>query len=318
MARRTFPPGRVVVAKVEEARQEAGDDPDRDAYQAVVESVTEAGPKTFIEIVEGGRLDPRELLNLDSGVECDHPATGLVLVRLGASLYGPFTAESTKVDWKRWSLKLQRPASSQYVLRFDDRALSGKKGHVLVERTISLQDRPPAKSDERVTCRYEGVVWAQYKIMETSAERLSLRKHRQLFQLFCQQPVIPDGILSQPIVGNHEGPYLCVAQMIEPDGWYLAEAQIFACQHPALPGYHSERGINQDRHIETKRLDAPRDLPNLPAAVNARILWIERQPRNRLRCNAASAELADANRHSILRRLLPSNRFYAGLGMMAP
>jgi hypothetical protein len=180
MARRTFPLGRVVVAKVEEARQEAGDDPDRDAYQAVVESVTEAGPKTFIEIVEGGHLDPRELLNLDSGVECDHPATGLVLVRLGASLYGPFTAESTKVDWKRWSLKLQRPASNQYVLRFDDRALSGKKGHVLVERTISLQDRPPAKSDERVTCRYEGVVWAQYKIMETSAERLSLRSDEEV------------------------------------------------------------------------------------------------------------------------------------------
>src|ERR1700677_1401160 len=42
-----------------------------------------------------------------------------------------------------------------------------------------------------------------------------------------------------------------------------------------MAGDHFSLRVDQHRHVEAERLDAPRDLPDLPGAMRARVLRIE-------------------------------------------
>jgi hypothetical protein len=87
-------------------------------------------------------------------------------------------------------------------------------------------------------------------------------EQREVPELFGKQPVIPDGDLGEPVVGDHKGAGLRGGQVIEAEGRHLGNAEFAAGEQPAMAGDHVVVAIDQNRGIEVESLDAVGDLPD--------------------------------------------------------
>jgi len=96
-------------------------------------------------------------------------------------------------------------------------------------------------------------------------------KQGEALELLGEQPVVPDGDLGQPVVGDHKGAGLRRGEMIETQGRHLGPAELSTGEEPAVTRDDVEIGIDQHRHIEAESLDAVGDLPDLLLAVAARV-----------------------------------------------
>src|ERR1700730_2603185 len=63
--------------------------------------------------------------------------------------------------------------------------------------------------------------------------------------------------------------------MLERNGRDFRVAELLAGQYTAVAGDHFAVGVDQYRHIEPERVDAARDLADLPRRMRARIPGIE-------------------------------------------
>src|ERR1700738_3308996 len=63
--------------------------------------------------------------------------------------------------------------------------------------------------------------------------------------------------------------------MLERDGRNFRVAEQRAGQYTAVAGDHFAVGVDQYRHIEPERVDAARDLADLPGAMRAWVLGIQ-------------------------------------------
>ena len=63
--------------------------------------------------------------------------------------------------------------------------------------------------------------------------------------------------------------------MLERDGGNFSVAEQLAGQYTAVAADHFAVGVDQYRHIEPERVDAARDLTDLPRTMRARVLGIE-------------------------------------------
>jgi len=104
----------------------------------------------------------------------------------------------------------------------------------------------------------------------------------KVLELLGQELVVPGRVLRQAIVGDCEGPSLRGVKMFDRDGRHIGPSEFRRGKNPAMTGDHGSSGIDQHRYIEAKTRNAIRDLPNLLAAVQRRVLRIEPQPRDRL------------------------------------
>ena len=82
-----------------------------------------------------------------------------------------------------------------------------------------------------------------------------------------KQSVVPSSKLGKPIVGNRVCRGLLGGQVLNPDHRHLCAPQHLQRKHPAMTGQDPVIAVDQDRSIETKGFDAPRDLPNLPRCM---------------------------------------------------
>ena len=63
--------------------------------------------------------------------------------------------------------------------------------------------------------------------------------------------------------------------MLEPNGRYLAPAEMPTGQQPAVTRHDVQLAVDEQRHVEAEALDAARDLLDLRAAVQAWVVRIE-------------------------------------------
>jgi len=98
-----------------------------------------------------------------------------------------------------------------------------------------------------------------------------------LFELFGEQPVVPRRVFGQPVIGDHEGPRLGLAKMLELNSRHPVPAEQLASPDAAVTGQHSEVSVHQHRDIEAESFDTTRDLSDLSWAVNARVIGVQLQ-----------------------------------------
>ena len=103
----------------------------------------------------------------------------------------------------------------------------------------------------------------------------------QFLQALCQLRVIPARALVQPVVGDHVGFELRLAEVLQPDHRDGLEPQELCSLEPAVSGDDARCGIDQDRGIEAERSNAPGDRPDLRPFMDARIGWIGHERRHR-------------------------------------
>src|SRR5262249_14190330 len=94
---------------------------------------------------------------------------------------------------------------------------------------------------------------------------------RELLQLLREQPVIPDGDLGEPVVGDHERLGLRAGQVVEAQRRHFGYAGKRACEQTAVTGDHGVVAIYHDRDNEAERLKAVGNLPDLLVAVVPRV-----------------------------------------------
>jgi hypothetical protein len=87
----------------------------------------------------------------------------------------------------------------------------------------------------------------------------------------CEQPVVPDRDLGEPVVGDPIGAGLLGWEVSEAQRRDLAPAELTTRAEPAVPGDHVVVAIDQDRDVEVESLDAIGDLPDLLLGVLTRV-----------------------------------------------
>jgi len=83
--------------------------------------------------------------------------------------------------------------------------------------------------------------------------------------------------LREPVVGNHKGSFLRVAQTRNGDRGDGLEPDQFGGFKRPVPLKHDLLLINQDRHDVPESGDALRDFLNLAFGMNARVPFIDLQ-----------------------------------------
>jgi len=79
-------------------------------------------------------------------------------------------------------------------------------------------------------------------------------EQREILQLPCQQPVVPDRDLGKPVIGDHKGASPGWGQMIDAHRRRLGHAECAGGQDPAVTGNYPSVAINENRDDETENL----------------------------------------------------------------
>jgi len=90
---------------------------------------------------------------------------------------------------------------------------------------------------------------------------------RKVLELLREQPVIPGGNLSEPVVGDHESAGLRPGEVIQTQRRHLGKAKRVAGRQPTMSGNRMELSIDQNRNIKTECRNAAGELTNLLPAV---------------------------------------------------
>ena len=90
-------------------------------------------------------------------------------------------------------------------------------------------------------------------------------------QLLGEQLVVPGRDLGQPVVGDHEGSPLRLAQMLETNGRDFAQSRALGREQPPVACNDATACVDQHRDVETEALDAFGQTTQLPGAMNARV-----------------------------------------------
>ena len=136
-------------------------------------------------------------------------------------------------------------ASAGIVLAFGGRSK-------VVDQQVDLRDLEPGGFDAEIELR--------------CAQRL---------QLLRQQLLIPACILGEFVIGDQKRLRLLGREVFEHDCGDFAPPQLPASEDAPVPGQDLVLRIDQDRHVESERANAPCDLFDLLLAVNTRVVWVE-------------------------------------------
>jgi ParB-like nuclease domain len=157
---------------------------------------------------------------------------------------------------------------------------------VRLEHLSEAQTRAFMIADNRLTenSEWDERLLAQVNLAHFEAGRLEAEVElhgREFLELLGEQPLVPLGIFGQPVVRDHEGLGLRVAQIVETDGRDFAPPQQLTGHQTAMAGDYFEIGVDQHRHIETEALYAARNLADLTRAMRARVVGVEFERGNR-------------------------------------
>ena len=93
-------PGRIVTGVLERSLAGDSDDPGKQYYQVDLHSVHPARPDDLVEVLTADTalaVTPKDLVNRPAVIRLDHPSSGIVFVRVGDRLLGPFKAVTDPV-----------------------------------------------------------------------------------------------------------------------------------------------------------------------------------------------------------------------------
>jgi hypothetical protein len=99
---------------------------------------------------------------------------------------------------------------------------------------------------------------------------LELEGHQRL-ELDRQDLTVPVRLLGQAIVGQDIGALLDLAEVGQPHGWHLLDAEQLCGSHPPVTSNDLPFIVDQDGIAETKFLNALGDLADLLSGVGPRI-----------------------------------------------
>jgi hypothetical protein len=100
----------------------------------------------------------------------------------------------------------------------------------------------------------------------------------QRFEFDPQHLLIPSGVFSQPVVGDHQRAPLRLAQVIQHDHRHFAHPELPRGHHPRVARNDDPVGSDQHGVDEAKFGDRGRDLRHLLLGVRARIPGVGNQP----------------------------------------
>src|SRR5271154_4073341 len=106
------------------------------------------------------------------------------------------------------------------------------------------------------------------------ADRLQIEVELQIgeaLELLAEHPLIPAGVPAQAVVGDQEGHALRLGEMTQPNSRYGVPPQLACGQKSPVARDDLLLVIDQERDVESKRLDALSDLANLFVAMNPRV-----------------------------------------------
>lgn len=194
-ARAFAEPGRLVSAYVEPAVRFDRGDPDKDAFQVIVDTVEPVREREAVEILTVSDEAVTRLQDLVSRADLvthDHPPTDLVLVRWRRLLYGPFRASGARRDDGRWQVTLQSAARDATVLSLPDEGLLriGERYQSYRHVDVSLEGQPPQpphRSTRRRTCTYELVVGGLEALRALPHDVLSVARDVDVIKRYAAQ-----------------------------------------------------------------------------------------------------------------------------------
>src|SRR6202023_2348196 len=103
------------------------------------------------------------------------------------------------------------------------------------------------------------------------ANRLQIEVEFQFgenLELFAEHPLVPRRVLGQAVVGDQEGHALRLGEMAQLDSRYRVPSHLARGQEASMTSDDFLLVIDQERHVESKRLDALRNLADLLVAMN--------------------------------------------------
>jgi hypothetical protein len=141
-------PGRLISAPVEYALRYSPDDPDKQLYQLVSAEVEALADNEAIEFLRADTRvirSPRELVNAVGALETHHPPGAIVLVALGASVYGPLLTSIAASSKGLYRVSV-RAAAADGTVRQSTLAATERVISRMSDVLISNDNTPPHRS----------------------------------------------------------------------------------------------------------------------------------------------------------------------------
>src|SRR5207248_8512404 len=90
---------------------------------------------------------------------------------------------------------------------------------------------------------------------------------REILELLGEQPLVPLGILGEPVIGDYQGAALRFAEPIEHDRRDLGPAELDAGEEPTMSSNQVALAVDEGRDGKAEGLDRSSELFDLLSAV---------------------------------------------------